>query len=485
MSKLSPIESQSPSKENDSIDEQQRKAATSHDEDEFDDSLNVSISEHISEEIESNLMSSVAEDSIDKATNQFDQNVMEKKRKLFNFDDSDISDAVDNNGIRKFTKFDASDGKFDEFLSGDNIAKHFKIECEPNATKPIVSERVQSVSSGDNIKIDVSERNVSGDDGAAHSNIFVTSTENNSKSNKDDINDVIMINDHEISLTSLKQMQKQRSNVEIEQSTTNQNTTSDISDLLNSDKEQKSIEDVSGISANESQSASSKRESKSKSKSSNENESNHQDEEMQEVEVLQKCKPILVESSAVIEELSIIEEVSAVDEPSSNRNRSEHNFDKVKEVRKIVNDAIDQLPLEKENRPPNLHEELLSAGSKQLTSSQNSTTTDATVYNAFGKMAYPFDVDPNFESELNLNLVHMQNKIKELQNLSSGKYAAIPLDLAGIGRRDSLIDSVKDFPQSGRESTSITTNSTEYRPFQDEYFRVSKHMTSIHGLFLD
>lgn len=155
---------------------------------------------------------------------------------------------------------------------------------------------------------------------------------------------------------------------------------------------------------------------------------------------------------------------------SSNRNLVESNIDKKNEIRKILNEAVDKLPLEKENRAPNLRDELLSVDSKYLNSSQNSTTTDGTVYSAFAKTAIPFDLDSNFESEFNLNLVDMQNKIKELQNLSIGKYAA--LDLPISGRRDSLKDSLKDYPQSGRESTSITTNSTEYRPFQDEYFRV-------------
>lgn len=456
MSKLSPIESQSPSKENDSIDDH-RKAGPSHEDDEFEDSLNQSISEHISEEIESNYnLSSAAEDSIDKSARQFDQGFMEKKRKLFNFEDSDKSDAADNDGIRKFTKFDTNDGKFDDLLSGDNIAKHFMTESV--AMQSSVDERVQH-----DVKIDEQSLNVD-EDGAVAT----------SKKGSDENNDVILINDHEISLTSLKQLQKQRSHTETEPSPanqTNQNTTSDISDLLNEDKE--SIEDVSSVSVNESRTASSKRENdndksveKSSEKSKGEEEEEeqpHDDEEMEDVESIQKCKPMSTETQP---ELSVIEEVSAAEELSGSRNLVESNIDKKNEIRKIVNEAIDKLPLEKENRPPNLHDELLSVDSKY---SQNSTTTDGTVYNAFAKV--PITLDVGLETELNLNLIHMQNKIKELQNISSGKYSV--LDLPVSGRRDSLKDSLKDFPQSGRESTSITTNSTEYRPFQDEYFRVS------------
>lgn len=488
MSKLSPIASQSPSKENDSIDEHRN--AGGHADDEFEDSLNVSISEHISEEIESN----EAEDSIDMPAFQIDQKFLEKKRKLFNFDDSDKSDAAGSDGLRKFTKFDTSDDddKFDEFLSGENIAKHFIVENETVASQPSVNERVQSASkhitNSDNTKIDAT------DDGDASNNQIETNvstsqrgsdeneaTKNSSRlENDQNINDVILINDHEISITSLKQLQKQRSHSDTDQSAanqTNQNTTSDISDLLNEDKEQKTNDDISMASVNDSRPTSSKREDdkseersehSSKSKRSKEDfESQDKDEVMEIAETIQKCKPVSIESPV---ELSVIEEESAAEEMSSNRNLVESNSDKKNEIRKMLNEAVDKLPLEKENRPPNLRDELLSIDSKYLNSSQNSTTTDGTVYNAFAKTVIPFDLDSNFESELNLNLIHMQNKIKELQNFSIGKYSV--LDLPVSGRRDSLKDSLKDYPQSGRESTSITTNSTEYRPFQDEYFRV-------------
>lgn len=483
MSNFSPNVSQSPSKENnDSIVEQRK--AVGHVDDEFEDSLNVSISEHISEEIESN----EAEDSIDAPAFQIDRKFVEKKRKLFNFDDSDKSDVAASDGIRKFTKLDTSDDddKFDELLSGENIVKHFIVENEiVSSSSPCVNERVQSASkhitNSDNTKID------SADDGAASNNsqtkINVSTsqrgsdakeaTKNSDGLEKDpNINDVILINDHEISITSLKQLQKQRSHSDTDQSAanqTNQNTTSDISDLLNEDKEQKTTDDISIASVNDSRPTSSKQdddkaeeqsEHSTKSKRSREDfESQDKDEEMEITETIQKCKPLLIESPI---ELSVIEEVSAAEEMSSNRNRIGSNSDKKNEIRKILIETVNKLPLEKENRPPNLRDELLSVDSKCLNSSQNSITTDGTVYNAFAKTAIPFDLESNFESELNLNLIHMQNKIKELQNLSTGI----------SGRRDSLKDSLKDYPQSGRESTSITTNSTEYRPFQDEYFRV-------------
>lgn len=506
MSNLSPTESQSPSKENDSIDGGPRKAGPSHEDDEFEDSLNVSISEHISEEIESNYnLSSAAEDSIDRPARQFDQMVIEKKRKLFNFDDDDKSEAADNDGIRKFTKFDTGDGSFDEFLSGDNIAKHFMTESGTSATQRSGDERNQNTSqhtnSDSDVKIDV-ENSLSVDDGAANQTSKADDSaslkgmsnksdkmKSDSTSKKEENNDVILINDHEISLTSLKQLQRNRSHGDSEHSAanqTNQNTTSDISDLLNEDKEQKSIEDISCISINESRPTSSKRESQNEDKSGDksdektsgksskhskdESDGEHQeqepDEEMKEVENIQKCKPMSIESPT---ELSVIEEVSVADETSSHRNLMESNFDKRNEIRKIINETIDKLPLEKENRPPNLHDELLSTDSRNLSSSQNSTATDGTVYSAFAtKPTMSFDLDPNFESELNLNLIHMQNKIKELHNLSTGKYSVLEIDLPASGRRDSLKDS-----QSGRESMSMTTNSTEYRPFQNEYLRVS------------
>lgn len=503
MANLSPLTSQSPSKENDSIDEgyAQRKAAKHRDDDDFEDSLNASISEHISEEIESINNSSAVDDSIEQPARRFDQLTIEKKRKLFDFDDSDKSGAADSDGMRKFSKFDASN--LDDSLAGDNIAKHFMVDTETSAQRSVNERHHSSVSQcikSDELKI------ADANEGAANSSKTNVSTSSNhidemqkskdysklvelvqqsdthksaNSGNNDDKNDVILINDHEFSIHSLKELQKQRSQSDpIEpnnENQTNQNTTSDFSDLQNEDnaKEQRSIEDLSAVSINES---SGKAESQSSdgdldrskstsikaSHSKSESQSDKNEESPKVDENIQKCRPI---EDDLLPELSVIEEVSAADEQSSNRNAIESSTDKKTEIRKIIEETVNKLPLDKENRPPNLNDDVVSVDSKHLNSSQYSNTTDATMYNTLA----------NFEEEVNLNLLHMQNKIKEMHNLNTGKYSASMFEMPiPIGsRRNSMKDSLKDFPQSGRESISLATNSTEYRPFQEEYLRVS------------
>lgn len=508
MANLSPLTSQSPSKDNDSIDDEsaQRRAVKNRDDDDFEDSLNVSISEHISEEIESGV-----EDSIEKSAPQFDRLTTEKKRKLFDFDDSDKSEAVDSDGVRQFTKFDVAN-LLDESLSGDNIAKHFLAEIETGTQRSSVNEPIASVSQytkNDNSKIDDVKK------GAANSsktNVETSSRDademQKSKENSnldelmhvgdshksgsdgnrksDERHDVILINDHEFSIHSLKelQLQRSRSDIEARESNQTQNTTSDISDLQNEDnaKEQRSIEDLSGVgSINESSGKveiHSETEERSKSSSdrvsrSERDEKLEKSEEIADTdETIQKCKP-MEETHDSLPELSVIEEVSAADELSSRHNLIESLSDKKIEMKKIIDETVNKLPLDKENRPPNLNDDLLSVASKQLTSSQ-STLTEGTVYNNFAKSDLNLTT-ANFEDELNLNLIHMQNKIKELQNINAGKYSASFFDMPMLSasRRSSLKDSFRDFPQSGRESNSINTNSTEYQPFQDEYFRVN------------
>lgn len=498
MAEKSPTTSHSTSKENDSIGGE---AAKKPSEDEFEDSLNVSISEHISEELESNNnLSEAAEDSIDQPVLRFDKFVAEKKRKLFDFEDSDDkSDAVDNNGIRKFTKFDDKNTNFDELLSGDNIAKHFMVETEMSTSHKI-REKTDEIKIDDVASVNINEGFVLEDNEIVSASsrevekskksegISVESRHQSNERKSEESNDVILINDHEISLTSLKQLQKQRSKSDTDHSIANQNTTSDISDLLNEDnaKEIKSMEDISGSSIHESPLESSKHDSpidmetnENSNNNNNDDESNSESEEhikssnksdnIEQIkdndENIQMCKSVAPDTPI---ELSIIEEVSADEEESCNRNLNESNSDKKNEIQKIIDETVNKLPLDREKRPPNLRDELfsLSIDSKQLTSSQNSTTTDGTVYNTLANK------DTNFEDELNLNLIHMQNKIKELQNLNIAKYVGLDASMSN-SRRNSLKDSLKDFPQSGRETSSLTTNSTEYRPFQDEYFRVS------------
>lgn len=495
MADQSPLKSHSfPSNGNDSIDAQ-RNAAKNRDDVDFEDSLNVSISEHISEEIESMNNSSVVEDSIENPAHRFDQLMIDKKRKLFDFDDSDKSEAANSDGIRKFSKFDATN--LDESLAGDNIAKHFLVEFETSAQRSSVNERhpsnISQCTKSDELKI------ANADEGAAnssktnasnksdemqkskdYSNLVELVKQSDAKKSKntDEKNDVILINDQEISINSLKELQKQRSQSDGESNVPNQNTTSDFSDLQNEDiaKEQRSIDDLSAVSINESSDkaeshSSEVDQSKSTSIKASQSKSDSQSDKIEEStttvdENIQKCRPI---EDDMLPELSVIEEVSAADEQSSHRVPiDESSTDKKTEMRKIITEAVENLPLANENRPPNLNDDVLSVDSKYLNSSQ-SNTTGFTIYNTLA----------NFEEEFKLNYNQFQNNIEELkmQNLYIGRNLTTPFELPTSinSRRDSL----KDFPQSGRESFSITTNSTEYQQFQEEYNTVSiksKHM---------
>lgn len=527
MDNSSPLTSQSASKENDSIDDASAAAkraqqkAGGKSEDDFEDSLNVSISEHISEEIESMNNSSAVEDSIERPPLLLNQSLAAKKRQLFDFDDSDRSDTRDGDGIPMFSKFN-----LEESLSGENIAKHFATDTTEMAAlttspgsvnEPIASQNIsQHTINSDELKI----ANVN--DGAANrvaataaattttttpiaitsskpidemqkskdsSNLIELTPQSDShRSVSDDKtngkNDVILINDHEISIHSLMELQRQRSRTDIAY---NQNTTSDISDLQAEDnaKEQRSIDDISmnessekvespsatgDVELDRSKSVSDKvSDPKSDSQSENNDESTNNDEN------IKKCQPIDNDDSSLPELLSVIEEVSAADEQSSHHQLIESNSDKKNEMRKIIDDAVFKLPLDKENRPPG--DDALSIDSRHFGSSQNSTTTDGTVYTAFGKPSeVPTPIMPtNLGDDFILNL----NKIKEIQN-SAGKSSAgsyFDSTLISSSRRESL----KDFAQSGRESSSITTNSTEYQTFQDEFTRVSITRVHIYG----
>lgn len=449
-----------------------------HSEDEYEDSLNVSISEHISEDIESNNnISNATEDSIDKPYQQFDRSVVDKKRQLFAFDDSDKSDAVGNERSPTFARF-----RIDEDLSGDNIARHFLAESSH-------SEQVQATEGEKSAEKSGEKSNPKNSPKSSHkSNENSGKTAGPSTSPKESekpkdssgrhqagdgklshSKDVILINDHEISIDSLKQQQQQQKR---KSDSDQANTTSDISDLMNEDnaKESRSMEDVAASSAHEAGQSdnSAKPESDhSKSDSDKIDDENEQEDDIEQTneydDIVQKCRPMETDSIA---ELSVIDEVSRDDESSGRQRIVESNSDKQNVMRQIIDDTVQRLPIDKENRAPNLRDELPSIESKYLASSPNSTTTDGTVYNAFGRS----DVNISMSNELSHYLTNIESKIKELHSVDLARLLG---NDASNSRRDSLKDSLKDLPQSSREAISITTTSTEYRPFQDEYFRVS------------
>lgn len=532
MSKLFPIASssnQNPSKEN----QNSSIIAVDADEDEFEDSLNQSISEHISEEIESNNNVSSVEDSIENPKN-FNQLALDKRRKLFDIDgDNDV-------GHSDFTfgKFNINNDNLDTLLSGEQIAQHFKVDdvndtidtrLNRNAAMNLsASSKVESLSS----KIDVEQLS---DDGAVATGnqsldnvqsehkvskeledsdgVEVTDVEKEDEQEIDENepDDVILINDHEISIHSLKRLQHQQLVSETEPSpieNTNQNTTSDISDLLNEDNVSSSKEHQSSIKSTNISETEITKSASEKSKIVNSSELTVDEKQSNSVGSntlrgsgknavnsndvsLQKTDPVLSENKS---KSSIV--VLETNDQSMN-NKIENDAEKQSEMKKIVNETVDKLPLDR--RPTNLRDELLMVemGHKRVdsaTTDGNATdseqrfssivteinTSNVAQDNVFSAPIANQLTDPLFQSELNVNLTHMQNKIKELQNISAGKYSInsvlnLPLDIPGptSSRRNSLKDSLKDLPQSGRDSTSITTNSTEYKTFQDEYLRVS------------
>lgn len=407
------------------------------DDDEFEDSLNVSISEHISEEIEnddSNLTS--AEDSIEKSKRDF---VLSKQRQLFSIGNDDEETARPG-GSAAFSKFDIDSDAV--LLSGENIAQHFRVGDSEPANEPSEKQNTDIDASGHSLSLKITEEKSSEVDAAENDSLEIEQSAIQSHADREGIseeeeedsdgaaagaeavaaaaasgeeNDVILINDHEISLYTLKKLQTQQTfshSASNPNGSTNQNTTSDISDLLNENSASQKKDEVKSVSQADDN----------------------------------RSEPEVAKSAVAIDRIVTGEEIETVEE-------------KQQEMKEIINKAVDKLPIDK---------------TLALTVADSATTTDSEqpVSSVATEINYANN-NRQFESELDINLIHMQNKIRELQNIASGKYhldAVLPLETHGgsSSRRDSL----KDFPQSGRESTSITTNSTEYKTFQDEYLHV-------------
>lgn len=394
------------------------------DEDEFEDSLNLSISEQISEEIESHS----AEDSIEKPKEQVD---LERKRRLFNL----AADDADNPTLSRF------DENLDLLLSGENIAQHFKSD-ETNedddgdgrdvndvvteASEPRRSENVASNESRGDEKSASGERSV-GEANASEKNSStksqtISKSHHSNDQRNDEENDVILINDREISIHSLKRQQTENS---AEPSAAAQNTFSDVSELL--------AEEV------HSQSKERKPSSGRVSVSSGEQTDASQGSSGEQV---------------------------LTNGGSDNVEGEETSEDKEKEMKEIVSEAVGSLPIEQKPRPQR-------TGSFATSDSERPASSGITEVNK--SLLQGLAIDRQFQDELNVNLAHMQNKIAELQNIAAGKYALpaglhLTLDTQSLPAREDL--------PSGREPTSILTNSTEYRTFQDEYLRVSDAVPS-------
>lgn len=398
------------------------------DDDEFEDSLNQSISEQISEEIESNS----AEDSIEKPKQEID---LEKKRRLFGLEAIDIESKT-------LSRFDEN---LDLLLSGENIAQHFKLDetNENNDDGRDVNDIVTETSKPQKISENVAsnenqsdEKNMSGDRSVGDSNaskknsisksqtISKSHSHSNDDHKTDDENDVILINDQEISIHSLKKQQTENSADAT--GVTAQNTFSDLSDLL--------VEEVN----------SNIKEQKTSTEKENSIESEKETNRTSEGQVLTNGD-------------------SVTDKNLNEFLPSESTEDKQNKMKEIVNEAVSNIPID---------DKLKSQRLDSFTTSDSDRPASSGITEVNKTLLKGLAIDRQFEDELNINLMHMQNKIAELQNIASGKYTLpmayqLPLDTQSLPIKDD-----RD-PPSGRESTSILTNSTEYRTFQEEYLRVS------------
>lgn len=408
------------------------------DDDEFEDSLNISISEHISEEIEnydSNITS--AEDSIEKSKRDF---VLSKRRQLFDIGNDDEGHKNRPGEGLTSSKFDIDNDA--ALLSGDNIAQHFKVDDSRPGNEPSERQGVEVHASEHSLSPKITEEK--SNEVEAAENDSVDHSQSDTQSNGDqkeiggkdsegataavaasgDENDVILINDHEISIHTLKKLQTQQASSHSASDpnvSANQNTSSDISDLLHENSTSQKKDEI---------------EVKSVSRSDDD-----------------RSEPEAARSAVANQSASIWMGFETVEE-------------KQQEMKEIIDGAIGKLPIDKTLTPAPL-----------VTVANSATTTDSEqpASSAVTEINYENN-NRLFESELDANLIHIQNKIRELQNIAAGKYHlnTILNTSADIqGGSSSRRDSLKDFPQSGRESTSITTNSTEYKTFQEEYLQVS------------
>lgn len=406
------------------------------DDDEFEDSLNISISEHISEEIEnddSNITS--AEDSIEKSKRDFG---LSRRRQLFDIGNDD-DDALQPREGSMFSKFE-----IDIDLSGENIAQHFRVVDNPPANEPSTGIHV----SGHSLSPKITEEKSSEVEAALDDSVGDAPSAMQSNAGEDEMgrdesdgaaaaasgeeNDVILINDHEVSIHTLKKQQTQQPSVHSvsdPNASANQNTTSDISDLLNENSVSQQKDEIQVKSVSQS------------------------DED--------KSKPEAAKLTVVHENASVEREIETIEE-------------KQQEIKEIINEVVDKLPIDKTLAPV-----------QAATVANSATTTDSEqpASTAVTEIGYESSNNRLFERELDVNLIHMQEKIRELQNIAAGKY-----------QLDTVLNLPAEFqagpssrPQSGRESTSITTNSTEYKTFPEEYFQVSsvveiRCVSSIHSI---
>lgn len=550
-----------------------------------EDSLADSISEHI--EIESGDEEDASSNS--NAINAINQN---KRRQLFGIDDEDIA-----------PRFGFHSDNLDNLLSGDNIAQHFKVddinandESDADEEEDAHADRESTDEGGENVAVDIHQRSdisigsknssnpkldekvtVGGTESLRTNSIrrgeeaggssAVAGEDHSQKGAESQDDDVILINDNEISIKSLKNQQTG----EISATQSNQNTTSDVSDLVNeNDDESISVEDlieqqdrsekVEEKVLSEPKEASTFEKSETLSRHSNKPEemSKHSTGDGEKSDAVQShtsaakselkenSQSVVSEKVAMAKRASDNQEIRSIINEAIDHLPLDPESDEGspsapdKDIKDIINEAIDSLPIKQcvrisrdslseipeddeeqltieiieeaenpsdfiatEHKHPTedpktstiftLKSETKMADTPQRDATKNynesvNNVTDLdnisldTIRDLDSPRVRSDSANLMYANELNINLVHMQNKIKELQDLTAGKYnCMIPtpsiFNVAGVsgdGFSSSRRDSLKDQPQSGRDSTSIATDSTEYRTFQEEYFNLTK-----------
>lgn len=372
-------------------------------------------------------------------------------------------------------------------------------------------------------------------DACSISSIRSNKQEDNRKDGEND--DVILINDNEISIKSLKNQQTKSSKEETPVQW-DQNTTSDISELINeNDESSLSVKDIdsgddnnddydeqlNNRSKNESRSNDDARESISRSHT-NTNDKSDSDQ-------FNAISDKIVIQAFIDDTIDRLPLKNSTDDDAPD---SIEHHDRHGQINAIINEAIDNLPIKQcvrisrdslseipeddeemtieileltdhksdvnvafvygeetsEKLAPQITNTISSAiqsdkhvsGNTNIETLINKTSGDASSDEAFKANDNQNDHENlSLNNELNINLIHMQNKIKELQDLAAGKYNCVPsiptvfgATTVSDGFSSSRRDSLKDQPQSGRDSMSIATNSTEYRTFQEEYFNLNK-----------
>lgn len=509
-----------------------------------DNSLVESISEHI--EIISD--GSDDDDEISKH-DPINTAQLDKRRLLFGIDDEDVA-----------PRFNINNDNLDNLLSGDNIAQHFKTATRDDVDNSENEQSHSPVSGGSETSVlskqSDNEQHRTNSDHEENQNI-----DNPEQTDQED--DVILFNDNEISIKTLKKMQKQNL-----ASDSNQNTTSDVSELINENTDEpisvndiESPEEQDDSDDNREQTKTKHSEGAPKTLDLSENLKNSDQQPSFELsEKISVNSKHSISDKAAIRDI-IIDAINKVpmqidgydddddddggdndngDDEDEDDNDDDNNDDDSledepeQEINAIINEAIDNLQikqcirisrdslseipeddeeltieiLEETENPSDINNMSELKNSQPVPSNDvdvhmtsksdkdvGETANNDTIISLLSVANESLDTtqndeatriqsgaDRSFETELNANLVHMQNKIKELHDLAAGKSINMPMTplILNTGGSNSRRDSLKDQPQSGRDSTSIATNSTEYRTFQEEYANLNKVINCSH-----